>query len=323
MASWHATCLQPTGCDTFLKCLSKTTKRGTFSDNWRTRFVASGGRAVSLRDIADVTLEAYPALVWLYSDGPNERLNIESEPNDEETVSLRVPCCRPSCRICSAQGKSWTAIPVGRADYQIWNGDCQLFNLKTKVIGPNWTNARPTALSRVVDGRRVYEETLGFAAGRGQTSSESQEIEFAFHFEASEKSANSFRLRTRTTTNRDTEAIGVGLIVSTTDFFTGGTGTVRSADGSRATFSMPLGMGKHGDAVEEIVLTAVSGEQVVFSFSRPLKVTSDRGELRIWYWADDDSGRAGRRDGNHRFLSWSSCLRGCQSHRGHLGLDQV
>ena len=209
------------------------------------------------------------------------------------------------------------------ADYQIWNGDCQLFNLNTKVIGPNWTNARPTALSRVVDGRRVYEETLGFSPARGEAGNDLQGIEFAFHFEALQTSANSFHLITRTTTNRDTEAIGVGLIVSTTDFFTGGTGTVRSADGSRATFTMPLGMGKHGDTVDEIVLTATSGEQVVFSFSRPLKVTSDRGELRIWDRADAISRRSGRRDGNHGFLSRPGCLRGSQSHRRYFGLDQV
>jgi hypothetical protein len=185
-----------------------------------------------------------------------------------------------------AEETSWTAIAVGRTDYQIWSGDTQRFNLEMQVIGPNWTNARQSALSQAVDGRRVYEETIGFAAGRGQTGDELQGLEFDVRFEAVRKTPSSFVLTTRTASNQDTKAIGVGLIVATTDYFSGGTGTVVAADGTSSTLEMPLGMGRHGDTVSRIVLQSPTGREVVLSFSRPLKVTSDRGELRIWYWAD-------------------------------------
>jgi hypothetical protein len=80
--------------------------------------------------------------------------------------------------------------------------------------------------------------------------------------------------------------VGVGVIVSTTDFFAGGEGMATSADGNTTTFTMPLGMGRQGNAVTSIALNSKQGATVKVTMSRPVHVTSDRGELRIWAWSD-------------------------------------
>lgn len=49
---------------------------------------------------------------------------------------------------------------------------------------------------------------------------------------------------------------------------------------------MPVGMSSQGEQMTEMLLTAKSGEQVKIKATRPLKVRSDRGELRIWLWSD-------------------------------------
>ena len=58
------------------------------------------------------------------------------------------------------------------------------------------------------------------------------------------------------------------------------------ADGKATTFTMPLGMGRQGNAVTSIALKSKQGETVKVTMSRPVNVSSDRGELRIWAWSD-------------------------------------
>jgi len=182
--------------------------------------------------------------------------------------------------------EKWTAIATGRADYQIWRGDDQLFGIELQVIGPGWTRPDQQALSKSEGGRRVYAETLGFKAGRGGDAAALRGVAFDIRYEASQPKPDALAISTRTLSKTDAEAIGVGAIVSTTDFFAGGEGSATQEDGTSTTFSMPLGMGRQGDRVTSIVLTAKTGERVKIAATRPLKVTSDRGELRIWLWAD-------------------------------------
>ena len=73
--------------------------------------------------------------------------------------------------LAQAQGKSWTAIPVGRADYQIWNGDCQLFDLKTKV---NVYVAASIQDQKLADANQVVIMTLARTANQGDILEETE-----------------------------------------------------------------------------------------------------------------------------------------------------
>jgi hypothetical protein len=191
------------------------------------------------------------------------------------------------CSLGTVRAAPWTAIPTGRSDYQIWRGDEQLFSIETQVIGPGWARAEITKLAQAEGNRRVYAENVGFKTGRGgKATAAAGDVTFDFRYEAAQPKPNALAITTRTRSKTDEEAVGVGVIVSTTDFFAGGEGLVTLADGNTTTFTMPLGMGRQGNAVTSIALKSKQGATVKVTMSRPVHVTSDRGELRIWAWSD-------------------------------------
>lgn len=121
----------------------------------------------------------------------------------------------------------WTAIPTGRTDYQIWRGDVQLFTIETRVVGPGWAQPDISAMPKQEGKSRVFEATVGFKSGRGKAGGASQNPEFAFRYAASQPAANALKIDTSTKSPADADAVGVAVVVSSTDLFGGGKGVVR------------------------------------------------------------------------------------------------
>jgi hypothetical protein len=91
-------------------------------------------------------------------------------------MSVAVVC---TLLASHAPGGEFTAIPVGRADYQIWREGTHLFTIETRVIGPDWAGGQLSAMSQSKDGRRVLNGKATFR-GRGAAPG-TQGLEFDFH----------------------------------------------------------------------------------------------------------------------------------------------
>jgi hypothetical protein len=190
--------------------------------------------------------------------------------------------------MCTIKGgvAEWTAIPVGRIDYQIWCGERLLFTIETRVLGPGWENAEFTQYAYTEGKRRIFKDVAKFSGSRRQETKAPKNITFDFGYEVEQTKPNAFAITTHSVSQADIEAVGVAVIVSTTDFFAGGEGLVLWADGNTKKFTMPLGRGQYGNSVTGIVLNSSQKETVKITMSRPVRVTSDHGELRIWAWTD-------------------------------------
>lgn len=175
----------------------------------------------------------------------------------------------------TADDASLTAIPVGRFDYQIWDGQRQLFDIQTRLLGDGWKQPQFTKLPASENGTRVFADSAKF--GDDATVLD-------FGYAARPVGDRALEVTTTTSAGQDAKATGAAFIVQTTDFLAGGTGVATFADGSAKEFNLPVGQANFGNDVKEVVLTASSGEVFRITPNRPLALTADRGELRLWFW---------------------------------------